>query len=164
MGEVTKIDDAYLWNITKIEQAFGVSRNTVRKRLMAAGVAPVKKIKGIPLYALDEVGPAVFATAANVAVTKYEPDELPPKERKEFYQSENERLKFEKSTGQLIPVEEVRTDQVRVLKIVVAFFDGLPDKMERKRLFSGDQLNVLESVSDETRDQLYQELMDISDD
>ena len=164
MGEITKIDDAYLWNITKIAQAFGVSRDTVRKRLTAAGVAPVKKTKGIPVYSLDEVGPAVFATAANVAVTKYEPDELPPKDRKDFYQSENERLKFEKSTGQLIPVEEVRTDQVRVLKTVVAFFDGLPDKMERKRLFSGDQLNALESVSDETRDQLYRELMDISDD
>ena len=164
MGRNTNVNCTYFWNITKIAQAFGVTRSTVRKRLITASVTPVKKSKGIPLYALDEVGPAFFVASTNMAVTAYKPDELPPKERKEFYQSENERLKFEKSTGQLIPVGEVRDEQIRILKTVVAFFDGLPDKMERKRLFSGDQLNALELVSDETRDQLYLELMNVSDD
>ena len=163
MGDVTRIDDAYLWNITRIAQAFGISRDTVRKRLSAAGVVPAKKLKGVHLYPLPDVGPALFAGDANVMPTAYNPDELHPKDRKDYYQSENERLKFEEKTKQLIPAEEVRADQVRTLKANVAFFEGLTDKMERTRLFNPEQLDALERATDTFRDQLYNELLDVSD-
>ena len=163
MGDVTKIDDAYLWNITRIAQAFGVSRDTVRKRLNAAGVSPVKKVKGVPLYPLPDVGPALFACEANVMPTEYKPNELHPKDRKDYFQSEIARLTVEEKTKQLIPVEDVRADQVRTFKANVAFFEGLTDKMERTRLFNPEQLDALERATDMFRDQLYNELMDVAD-
>jgi hypothetical protein len=163
VGDVTKIDDAYLWNITRIAQAFGVSRDTVRKRLNAAGVSSVKKVKGVPLYPLPDVGPALFAGEANVMPTEYKPNELHPKDRKDYFQSEIARLTVEEKTKQLIPVEDVRADQVRTFKANVAFFEGLTDKMERTRLFNPEQLDALERATDTFRDQLYNELMDVAD-
>ncbi len=162
MVDVTKMDE-YLWNITRIAQAFGVSRDTVRKRLNVAGVAPVKKVRGVPLYPLSEVGLALFAGEVGAIPTAYKPDELNPKARKDYFQSENERLKFEEKTRQLVPAEEVRADQVRALKANVAFFEGLTDKMERTRLFAPDQLDALEQATDVFRDQLYNELMNVAD-
>lgn len=163
MGDVTKRDEAYSWNITKIAVAFGVHRDTVRKRLTAAGVCPLKKVKGNNLYALSDVGPALFVGETKFMQAKYEPDDMAPKDRKDFFQSEIARLSVEEKTKQLIPVEDVRTDYVRVFKSSVAFFEGLTDKMERTALFNAEQLEALERETDTFRDQLYNELIDVAD-
>ncbi|EOD1553419.1 phage tail protein [Escherichia coli] len=51
MSNVSGIGDAYYWSVFKIAEAFGLHRDTVKKRLLAANtpVAATVRGKGIPL-------------------------------------------------------------------------------------------------------------------
>ena len=163
MADITNINDANTWNITRIAQAFGMGRDTVRRRLTTAQITPAKKIKGVPVYSLVDVGPALFANDTSVKPLHYKPEELPPKDRKDYYQSENERIKLEKAQGLLIPIDEVRKDKTILLKGIVGFFDGLPDLMERKHSWKAEELTRLVKESDSYRNILYEQLMDLTD-
>lgn len=163
MGEITRINEAFCWNLTRIAEAFGLSRDTVRKRIREAGVQPSGKRGNAPIYNLADVGPVLFQGDGYQAQTKYTPDELAPKDRKEWFQSENERLKFQREIGDLIPVGEYRDDLSQVLKQVVSFFESLPDRMERRRSFSAAQLEELERAADDFRTQLHRELLEVDD-
>ena len=101
MADVTHIGDAYAWNITRIAEAFGMSRDTVRKRLREAGVQPKGTRGNAPVYLLADVGPALFQGGGEQTAASHQPDKMPPKDRKEWYQSENERLKFQREIGDL---------------------------------------------------------------
>lgn len=160
MASVTPITDAYNWNLTRISEAFGLSRDTVRKRLREAGVQPADKRGNAPVYRLSDVGPALFANEMTMN-SEYTPDKMAPKDRKEWFQSENERVKFQTNVGDLIPVGQHRDDLAFVFKKVGSFFDSLPDKMERQRMFTPEQLVALERAGDDLREMLYQQLIEV---
>ncbi|WP_125782864.1 DUF1441 family protein [Pseudoalteromonas rubra] len=157
MSKVTSIDDANAWNITRIAEAFGLHRETVRKRLRQHQVGPKGRRSGVDVYSLAEVGPALFAQDVQSKSENdiHDPRTMPPKDRKDYFQSERERLKFEGETGELIPEGEYRNDLAVTLKAVVGFFESMPDKMERLRLFTPTQLDQLESMCDEFRAELH---------
>ncbi|MCF1458011.1 MAG: DUF1441 family protein [Shewanella sp.] len=156
MGNITQIADANAWNITRIAEAFNLSRDTVRKRLREAGVRPSGKRGGTPIYALVDVGPALFATETRTDIPDIQnPDKMPPKARKEWFESENARVKLMKDTRELIPESEHRLDLYQAFSAMVSFFENLPDKMERTGLFTPEQLELLEAQGDAYRGQLY---------
>ncbi|MGY3887205.1 DUF1441 family protein [Aeromonas aquatica] len=163
MGEVTALVDAYRWNISKMADAFGLHRDTIRRRLIDAGVKPCGKKGNAPIYHLADASPAIFASQSVQVSEVVKPERLGPKDRKEWFQSENERLKFEKEVRRVIPEEEHREGLAETLKVVCSFFDSLPDKMERTRMFTPEQLEQLEAVSDSMRNQLYFELKELAD-
>ncbi len=165
MTGITNINEAYSWNLTRIAEAFDLHRDTVRKRLREAGIKPVGKKSGYPVYRLGEAAPVLFSnenTHGNAGAYKVE--DLGPKDKKEHYQSENERLKFQTATGDLIPRAQHREDLAQTLKAVVAYFESLPDKMERRRVFSPEQLIELERATDDFRAQLHDMLINFGDD
>uniref|UniRef100_A0AB39C9V0 Terminase small subunit n=1 Tax=Aliivibrio phage vB_Alvi_H905 TaxID=3234039 RepID=A0AB39C9V0_9VIRU len=162
MGNVSSINDAYAWNITRIAEAFGLHRDTVRRRLKENQIKPVRKVKGVDVYALMDVGPALFsAESANKSEDDYDPNKMAPKDRKDFFQSERERLKFQTEIGELMPDSDYRLDLAETLKAVVAWCESLPDNMERTRLFTPEQLDLLESTSDGLRAQLYVKILEV---
>ncbi|MGL4508400.1 MAG: DUF1441 family protein [Aeromonas sobria] len=154
----------YKWNNSQLAKAFNLHRDTVRARLNDAGVKPVGKKANAPLYLLHEAAEAIFAgstvTQANAAL---DPDKMDPKSRKEFFQGENERLKFQTNTKELIPSGEHRDNVAVTIKAVVSFFDSLPDKMERERIFTPEQLEILEQYCDTQRNLLFAELMEVQE-
>tara|TARA_R110000764_G_scaffold228889_1_gene319594 strand:- start:384 stop:884 length:501 start_codon:yes stop_codon:yes gene_type:complete len=164
VSDVRNLKEAYHWNLTRISEAFGFHRDTVRKRLKEAGVNPESKRGNADLYSLEKVGPALFGTSTSSGVKlEYTPEELWPKDRKEWFQSENERLKFQENIGDLIPVNEHREDLLKTIKATVSFFESLSDKMERRRSFTPDQLEELDLATDEFRTILHNQLLEIKD-
>ena len=163
MSNITPIHDVYALNISRLSEAFCLDRKTVRKRLNQAMVQPTGKRNGQPVYALADVGPALFGIDSRPKSDKTNPDNMDPKARKEWFQSENERLKFQQSVGELIPEPHYRDDLATVFKLVVAFFESLPDKMERNRSFTPAQLGELENAIDIQRAQLYDMMIGAAD-
>lgn len=159
---ITSGDEPYRWNISQLAKAFSLHRDTIRGRLNDAGVKPVGKKANAPLYLLAEAAEAIFAGSV-VAGDSADPTKLDPKSRKEWYQSENERLKFQTSIKELIPSGEHRDNVALTIKVLASFFDSLPDKMERTRLFTPEQLEALEGVCDQQRNQLYAELEEVQE-
>ncbi len=52
MSNVSGIGDAYYWSVFKIAEAFGLHRDTVKKRLLAANTPVAATVRGNPVYRL----------------------------------------------------------------------------------------------------------------
>ncbi|RUR51516.1 DUF1441 family protein [Vreelandella populi] len=154
MGDVVDSKDAYNWSVSKIAQAFGMDRRTVAKRLQESGVVPAGSRRGNATYALADVGPVLYqekqATAGGLDLDQF------PDARKAWYQSENERLKFEKEIKQLIPAHEFARELSSLAKSVAAGLDSLPDALERDAGLDPDAIERVQDVIDALREQMYQ--------
>lgn len=153
MGTVDDLGAAFAWSISKISEAFSLDRATVRKRLAEAGVEPAGESRGNSLYALRDVGPALFSTNSAPADIDaiQNPALMPPKERKDWYQSENERVKLEESTRQLIPESEVVAVFSSMTKAVVQVLETVPDLLERDCALSPQAVSHVQNVIDDLR-------------
>ncbi len=89
-----------------------------------------------------------------------DPRDLPPMERRAYYQSENERLKVESTIGQLVPAAEVEADYAELVKKVVQFFDTLPDVLERKAGLTPEQVVKVQDECDRVRQSMYEGITD----
>ena len=58
MSNVSGIGDAYYWSVFKIAEAFGLHRDTVKKRLLADQHSCGCDCQGEPRLRLQHVGPA----------------------------------------------------------------------------------------------------------
>lgn len=162
MGQISKIEDAYNWNLSQIASAFGLHRDTVRKRILAAGVVPAGTRSNASVYSLRDVGPALFGQVATLLAD--DPDSMPPTERRAWYQSENERVKLELELRELVRAEEVHQEMSRLAKAVASSLDSLSDMLERDAGLPPESIILVEKVTDALREQMYQSIIDDGDD
>lgn len=158
MRDARKPSDQYAWNITRIAEAFCLSRDTVRKRLKAAGVTPASIERNAPLYKLSDVAPALFgatSTGGGDFGGYGSPDGMPPKERKDWFDSENSRLKYERELRTLCPEDEVAREMSALIKSVINPIDGIIDTLERKADLSPRQAAIIQAEMDAIREQMY---------
>ncbi|MBF5132717.1 DUF1441 family protein, partial [Escherichia coli] len=80
--------------------------------------------------------------------------EMDAHERKAWYQSERERLKFEQETVQLIPASDVRREFAIWAKAVVQVLETLPDILERDCGLQPAAVSRVQSIIDDLRDQI----------
>ena len=137
-------------SIRRLSEEFGMARETIQKRLTEAGVAPSGRRAGHPVYRLRDVCPALFVPTVD-ADGLIDPAKLKPPDRRAWYQSENERLKFEQEMGQLILAAEVHAEFAAVAKIVVRTLETLPDIVERDLRPGPDVIEYLQRKVAEVR-------------
>ena len=89
------------WSVARLADEFGMDRRTASKRLKEAGVPPLTKRAGHDVHRLADAAPALVnpGAAAFGVEGVVDPRDLPPMERRAYYQSENERLKVESTIG-----------------------------------------------------------------
>ncbi|EIQ0035148.1 DUF1441 family protein [Escherichia coli] len=76
---------------------------------------------------------------------------MEPKERKDWYQSENERIKLEKEQRKLIPVDEVVIVYSSMRKAVVQVLETIPDVLERDCALTPQAVGVVQQAIDDLR-------------
>ncbi len=160
MGDVREFQAG--WSVARLAEEFGIDRRTATKRIRDAGIAPSGKRNGHDTYRLADVALAMsgFAGAAGGEGGVVDPRDLPPMERRAFFQSENERLKVETTVGQLVPALEVEADYAELVKTLVQFFDTLPDVLERKAGLRPDQVDKVQEQCDRLRQKMYEKITD----
>lgn len=144
-------------SLSAFARAFGTDRETLRRRLLDAGVEPAAERGGHKIYRLAEVFRA-WALSGQVV----DPETLSPFNRRAWYQAELDRLKLQQNRGELIPRLEVEQEQAGVLKIVAEMFDTLPDIIERDCGATPLQLNRIEQVLDRSREELHARLTEVT--
>jgi hypothetical protein len=147
------------WSLSRLADEFGIARETVAKRLRDANVAPSGKRSGYDVYRLADAAPAIVGAQVR-AETSADPRDLPPLERRAYYQSENERIKVEVSTGALVPAAEVEADYAELVKKIAQFFDTLPDVLERDAGITGEQVMRVQEACDRVRNAMYEAVTD----
>ena len=144
-------------NINQIAEVTGLHRQTVSQRV--AGLTPAigsnSRLKLYPLRDLLLSGLAEKMTA--------DVDSLSPADRRAFWQAENERLKYERDTGELIPAFEVSQEMSALAKAVVQTLETLPDILERDCGLPTSAVIRLQQEIDDLRDQLSIHIQNFED-
>lgn len=162
MSNISNLGDAYNWSVAKIAEAFGLNRGTVRKRLLEANTPIAGTVKGNPVYALKDVGPVLFGAPEPADIEDIQnPNKMGPKDRKDWYQSENERIKLEESLKQLLPASEAHREMALLVKAISQVLDTWPDKLERDRGWRPDQIAEAQAAIDEMREMLAAEVVTV---
>lgn len=159
MGEVIAADGLVRLSIARLAAEFGMARETVSKRLAQAGVQPDGKRAGYPVYRLRDACPALVDGAV-VGEEGVDPSKMKPGDRRAWFQSENERLKFEQETGNLILAAEVHAEFAAVAKIVVRELETLPDRAERDLRCSPEVVEYLQGEVRSVRTEIAKRLAD----
>lgn len=146
------------FNINQITELVGMHRQTVSQRV--AGLTPaIGSNSKLKLYALSDLIKIGLAEKMTADV-----DSLSPVERRAFWQAENERLKYERDTGELVPAFEVAQEMSFLAKAVVQSLDTLPDILERDCGLPPAALMRVQQVIDDLRDQMTQQIQQNNDD
>lgn len=134
-------------NVTQLAELVGMNRNLVARRLRDMELAGGNG-ENLKLY---ELGPALQAL---LTPSMKENGEMSPQDRKAWYQSENERLKFEAASRELIPVEEVAREYASLAKAVVMVLETLPDILERDCALTPTAVTRVQVIIDDLRDEM----------
>lgn len=150
MDNLLHTSDAFLFSINKLSEALGVSRDTIRQRL--ARVQAVKERNGFPVYHLRDCVKLITDPLSD------NPDELPPRMRKDWYDGEMRRLELNKRKGQLLEVDEMRLTWAETIKSMMLSLETLVDVIERDVGLSPQQIERIQDIIDGQREALYIEL------
>ena len=134
-------------NINQLAALSGLHRQTVVARLKK--IRPAGGHDKLKLYRLTDILTEFMGLPPPVAE-----GEMDPHERKAWYQSERERLKFEQETAQLIPASDVRREFAIWAKAVVQVLETLPDILERDCGLQPVAVSRVQSIIDDLRDQI----------
>ncbi|AYN29995.1 DUF1441 family protein [Buttiauxella sp. 3AFRM03] len=145
-------------SIAQLAALSGMHRQTVSARLK--NIPPTGgNGSNLTLYSLTSVIGELMRAAP-----PSDDDDMDAHERKAWYQSERERLKFEQETSQLIPASDVARDFAAIIKAVVQTLETLPDILERDCALTPSAVKRVQDIIDDLRDQMAQKIYDADDD
>ena len=87
-------------------------------------------------------------------------DDMAPQDRKAWYQSERERLKFEQEIGELLPASDVAREMASMAKAMIQGLETLPDILERDCAMTPSAVLRVQNIIDDMRDQIAQKVAD----
>ncbi|MFO6502971.1 DUF1441 family protein [Serratia marcescens] len=140
-------------NLNQLAAITGSHRQTIAARLKNVEPAPGSNAK-LKLYTLPDVLAELVKSAPVADV-----DEMQPMDRKAWFQSERERLKFEQEIGELIPAADVTREFSNMAKAMVQVLETLPDILERDCALAPSAVSRVQSIIDDLRDQIALKVM-----
>ncbi|MEB5748669.1 DUF1441 family protein [Leclercia adecarboxylata] len=148
-------------NINQLATLTELHRQTVASRLSNVPLAPGSNPK-LKLYSVLDILTALLTRSSDPAQTKV--DEMIPTDRKAWFQSERERLKFQQEDNQLIAASDVTREFSAIAKAVVQVLETLPDILERDCGLQPTAVARVQAVIDDLRDQMAQRVFDADTD
>lgn len=134
-------------NVSQLAELVGMNRNHVARRLHELELVGGNG-ENLKLYELGK------ALQKLLTPSMQENGEMSPQDRKAWYQSENERLKFEEAERQLLPVDEVAREYAVLSKAVVMVLETLPDILERDCALTPAAVTRVQDIIDDLRDEM----------
>jgi len=117
------------FSLNKISQLAGIARETVQKRINESNIKPADTQNGFPVYDIWEAARAILAPTVNYDFS--DPEKLPPKERRDYYEGTLAKIKVEKEEGVLLDYADVRQIVAEIIKPAINFLHSIPDNLER---------------------------------
>ncbi len=152
------------WSISDMERLFSLARQTIRKRLNERNIKAVRVVGNSPKYNPRQAAEAIFSKEINSLSDSIDPNKLDPTDRKAWFESERQRLKFEAEISELIPAHEVREMTSELVKTFVQPLESLTDDLERKCNLNVDQAEFVDQTLRAIREQLYLAVVNLGGD
>jgi len=138
-----------------------MDRKTVKKRL--SDCPAIGKMSGSELY--DPLLALSYLIKPRFDIRDYiktmNPTELPPMLRKEFWDAENKRLKYQQAAGELWPTESVLSVLAEAFKRIKQTTQVWADDVEREAGMPREQYLALIARVDALREDLYRALVEM---
>lgn len=115
-------------NINQLATLTDLHRQTISSKLSNVEPTPGSNAK-LKLYSVLDILKELLSRTTSEELVDV--DKMLPPDRKAWFQSERERLKFQQETGELIPASEVVREFSSMAKAVVQVLETLPDILER---------------------------------
>ena len=160
-AEIISQNDWFNWSLNQLSREFNIARETVQRRLRTADIKPSGERRGHPVYSVCDAARAILITD-NSSAGLNDPDEMSPKERSDWYKSENERLKFERESSVSVDADECRVQMAEIAKMGLQVLETLPDILERDYQLDPTIISNVESRIDSLREQWANTLEDVA--
>lgn len=147
-------------NKADVAQFFGCELTTIN-RWIAKGLPAIQQgRKGVP-WVFDLLACAEWRFSGNIggaAGDQISPEDMPPKERKDWYDGEEKRRKLARDAGELCTTDEFRDSQAQTLKQVAMALETLPDVLERACNIGPETVIKMQQVLDDQRTALAEKI------
>ena len=148
--------------VTWLMQAFRMDRSTVKKRM--ANCQPLKYGKGnVPIY--DFVQACEYLVKPKVDLDEYlkrlKPEDLPLDLRKEYWEAQLKKQRWEEKAGQLWRTEDVIEVYSEALKHIKTSTQVWASNLDRKTGLSTEQYDLLISMTDRLLSDMHQRLLEM---
>lgn len=153
MSKVIDLGRGTHLSISALSVEFGMTRETVRKKLADSDIKSSGKRGGYPVYRLKDAIAALLGGGGS-----HDPDSMDPFKRKAWYQSEHEKLQLQVERRELVPRIECEQEMAGMVKIVAECFDTMPDILERDCGLAPPVVAKVEHTLDKVRSELYLQL------
>lgn len=144
-------------NINQLAAITDVHRQTVAAKLKNIEPAAGSNSK-LKLYLITDI-----LTELMISTVSSSLEDMQPPDKLAHWKAENERLKFEQDTGQLIPADEVAREFSLMAKAVFMVLETLPDILERDCALPPAAVSRVQSVIDDLSDQMAQMAQKVQD-
>lgn len=146
-----------LFTIYALAHLFELDHRTVKKRLLAADLAPESERNGTPVYRLKEAA-AYLVLRPALADGTIDPTKLAPRELAYWEQAQHTRVRREALQGTLLPAEDCRDQLAWMAKTILPLLETLPEIAERDAGATPQQRELFETVINTVRQQIYERL------
>lgn len=109
-------------------------------------------------FDLRAVAEWYYGGKSSIDTSEIDPEKLPPKERKDWYEGEWKRRDLQVRDGELLPASEVEVEWSSLVKTLANFLDTLFDVLERDSGLTGAQVERGRQLIDREREKLYRQL------
>lgn len=146
-------------SLSTLAREFNIARETVSKRLLAAGVQPSGRNRGNDVYRVGAAARAIVAADYGGAMGPViDPETLGPKDQSDYWKGKNEKLKFERDSGLAIDKPEHEAVVFDLGGMLVASLESIPDLLERQCNMEPDQLDSIEAALNQARERIADKL------
>jgi len=153
MGDVHDQREAYWWSMARIAEALGMDRKTVSKRIRMAGVEPAGQRGGYFVYDIQPAFRAIFGGPPGEEPAGELDLESDPLARRAWWQSQNEKLRFERALRRLIPSEDHARQLAIFAKGIIGELPTLPQHLAEAGL-PQEAVEIAAQVIDAATEQL----------
>ncbi len=144
--------DWFSWSLNQLSREFCIARETVQRRLREADVKPSGERRGYPVYPVGQAAKAILMPDSQSRGVN-DPDSMTPKERADWFKSENDRIKFERESGISVVATEARTEMAKIAQTGLQVIETLPDVLERDFNLEPELIDDIERRIDALREQ-----------
>ncbi|MEE9339945.1 MAG: DUF1441 family protein [Methylococcaceae bacterium] len=155
-------------SLRQLSRIFDIDRDSIKSRLTAE---PAGKRNGHNIYKISDVSKFTGGKKSTDGLADLDPDSLELDELTTYWRGqdlkESSRIKQRRNSTeerQLLNASDVEMANAKLFKILSTFIDTLPDVLEMQCNLKPDVVEVLIEETEQTKNNLYKQLMNLSDD
>lgn len=156
MSVQEKIDPSQA-NISRLATYFQMDRGTIRKKIEASGIAPVKTFGQTRYYSIADAARACFGGDGFMeGGPEGDIENYRPSEQKDYWIAKQKELEYKRSIGEFLHQDDVRDTFRELAETLNDKIQSQPDILERDEALTPKEVDRMVQLCDKLSKALYE--------